>query len=167
MALGEPVNRSDAYLKHRAEERLLQVAVDLRLGRILGTTPYQIRAWEREYQRYHGTPPDERGRWHRLRTDLRDARIGSPLPAPDYLNLGRLPPRLYQEKVGYNFGMGHELTWRTVGYHWDVGRPEDRNRTWFTLTVNADGAPEFHAPGHRGPGDPYDVFPADPPAGEH
>jgi hypothetical protein len=165
MTLEEPVERSGEHRKQRSRELLVKAAGELRLGRRLGY-PHRIRAWEREYRRYHGTALGEHGRWHRWRTDLRDARIG-PLPAPDHHSLtrheARVAPRLYQEQVGYNYDVGYELTWRTVGYRWNVGNhPEERGSTWFTLTVNADGAPEFRTPNLRDAGGQDGVFRANP-----
>ncbi|WBB60209.1 hypothetical protein O7599_32575 [Streptomyces sp. WMMC500] len=168
MARREPVTRSGADVKRRAGELVLKAASELRVGRFPGRTPRLIRAWEREYRRYHARGPEARGRWHRLRTDLRDVRIGT-LPAPDHRSLtlheALVAPRLYQEKVGYNYDGTLTPTWRTVGYRWDV---EDRggygagHRTWFTLTVNAAGEAEFRAPSHRNAGDEDAAFPADP-----
>ncbi|WKX08684.1 hypothetical protein [Streptomyces sp. NL15-2K] len=164
MTLEEPVERSGEQRKQRSRELLVRAAGELRLGRRLGY-PHRIRAWEREYRRYHATAPEERGRWHRLRTDLRDARIG-PLPAPDHHSLTRheagVAPRLYQEQVGYNYGGSYELMWRTVGYRWNVGDHPEKRSTWFTLTVNADGAPEFRTPNLRDSVGEDGVFRADP-----
>lgn len=169
MAREKPVAHAGADVKRRSRELVAEAARELRLGRAPGSVPGLLKAWEREYRRYHAGAPEARGRWHRLRTDLRDARIGHPLPAPDHLALGRrearVAPRLYQEEVGYNYGGTLEPTWRTVGHRWDVGGGGSYgggHRTWFTLTVNAGGEPEFRAPRHRNAGDDDAAFPADP-----